>query len=202
MLKARILDFLKLTSYHKRRRKHNIGEHSYICHGTKIAKTAIIGKYCSIADNVCIGFGSHPLNLLSTSPFLYNKRHIYQVGYMGMDEKNLITCKRTKRPNTIIENDVYVGYGAIILGGVKVGNGAVIGAGAVVTKDVEPYSIVAGVPAKLIKYRFNEDQRQRLLELKWWDLPEKFIVKLPFENIDECLDKIEEYRQQEGIKDE
>lgn len=184
---------MKLTNYHRRRRKYDIGEHTYISHNTKLSKLVHIGKYCSIADYVAMGYGDHPMTTLSTSPFqyVYNRYELY--GNIIVPKSNLI--ERTY-PETKIGNDVWIGYGAFIRLGVTIGDGAVIGAGAVVTKDVEPYSIVGGVPAKLIRYRFDENIRNQLLELKWWDLPEKFIVTLPFDDIEKCIEKIREYKEQ------
>ncbi len=151
-----------------------------------------IGKYCSIADCVVLGCGDHPINTLSTSPFqyVYNKPEMY--GNIIVPKSNII---KREYSETFIGNDVWIGYRAFIKLGVKIGDGAIIGAGAVVTKEVEPYAIVGGVPAKLIKYRFDENIRKQLLELKWWDLPEKFIITLPFEDIDKCIEKIREYKE-------
>ncbi|MBR6646045.1 MAG: CatB-related O-acetyltransferase, partial [Clostridia bacterium] len=85
---------------------------------------------------------------------------------------------------TIIGNDVWIGHSALILEGVKIGDGAIVGAGAVVTKDVPPYSIVVGVPAKVIKYRFSENEIAKLSELKWWDQSVEWIK----ENVDKFCD--------------
>ncbi len=135
------------------------------------------------------------MNTLSTSPFqyVYNRYEMY--GDIVVPKSNLINRAYYE---TTIGNDVWIGYRAFIKAGVTVGDGAVIGAGAVVTKDVEPYSIVGGVPAKIIRYRFEENIRKQLLDLKWWDLPEKFIATLPFADINACIEKIREYRERSG----
>ena len=191
-LKKKLLDKLKLTSYWRRRKKYNLGEHSYISHNTRIAKGTVIGKFCSIADNVSIGNGNHPYTILSTSPFCYAKNKIEVYGDIIVPESNLIKLPAGKP--TVIGNDVWIGYGAIIMAGITIGDGAVIGAGAVVTKNVEPYSIVAGVPAKIIKYRFEENIIKELLELKWWDLDKNFIISLPFDNIEKCIQLIKDHK--------
>ncbi|MDA0406796.1 CatB-related O-acetyltransferase [Vibrio alginolyticus] len=107
-----------------------------------------IGKFCSISHNVKIGLRKHPLNLFSTSPYLY-----YQT--KGLVDKDYFNDAVSIK--TIVEDDVYIAANAVILSGVKVSTGAVIAAGAVVTKDIPPYAIVAGVPARVISYRFKDD---------------------------------------------
>ena len=94
-----------------------------------------------------------------------------------------------------VGNDVWIGARAIIMDGIKIGDGAIIGANSVVTKDVPPYAIVAGCPAKLIRYRFSEDVINKLLELCWWDYPKEFIVNnLPFDDVEECIKILSENR--------
>jgi len=189
-----LLDTLHLTKYHMRRKKYNIGEYSYLSHNTEIAgrKNVYIGKYCSIASGVSIGLGNHPYEVLTTHPFCYTDNNIQLYGNMPVSKENMV--KLPPSGKTIIGNDVWVGHNATILGGVKVGDGAIIAAGAVVTKDVEPYAIVGGVPAKIIKYRFSEEIIKQLLEIKWWDLPYKEIAKLPFEDIEKCISIVRDYR--------
>ena len=139
-----------------------IGKNTYIGYCNKI------GKFTSISFDVKIGLVAHPLNYLSTSPILYSKRRgwlketIYNDSQSGFVE---------------IGNDVLISANAIILAGVKIGDGAVIGAGALVNKDVPPYAIVAGVPAKIIRYRFTEEVINKLLKIKWWDLSKDNILK-------------------------
>jgi len=100
---------------------------------------------------------------------------------------NFVTEREQHYQKVIIENDVWIGANSVIMPGVKVGNGAIIGANAVVTKDVPDYAIVGGVPAKIIKYRFDEKTISSLLELKWWDL-DKAIIKENIELFQEKLD--------------
>ena len=120
-----------------------------------------IGKFCSIADNVTILLGGeHNHQLTSTYPFDNLLIRFHELG----------PTVNTKG-DVIIGNDVWIGYDALILSGVTIGDGAVIGARSVLTKNVEPYAIVAGNPARLIKYRFSPEVIKHLLEVKWWDLP-------------------------------
>lgn len=126
-----------------------------------------IGKFCSIAPGVVIGLGNHNYNNVTTHPILYNnyyvkkmKLDINKLKQDGLVDKDLVTE---------IGNDVWIGMNANIKRGVKIGDGAVIGAGAVVTHDVPPYAIVGGVPSRVIKYRFDEQKIKMLLESKWWD---------------------------------
>lgn len=151
----------------------HIGEGTYLGSNTQLFKVKI-GKFCSIADNVKIGFGSHPTShLVSTFPsFYYNTNSDYNFSfYLGsvplynaykyVDKKQCYLAE--------VGNDVWIGSHALIMDGVKIGDGAIIAAGAVVTKNIEPYAIVGGVPAKLIKKRFNDSQIEILLKFKWWE---------------------------------
>lgn len=126
-----------------------IGDGTYICGDTCIDYCESIGKYCSIARDVSIGVGEHPTDWISTSPLFYNKNRRL-VGETTYENSNVVG-------GTIIGNDVWIGTKVVILKGVKIGNGAIIAAGAVVTKDVLPYSVVGGVPAKEIKKRFSDE---------------------------------------------
>jgi virginiamycin A acetyltransferase len=132
----------------------------------------IIGKFCSIACGVKFLFNSanHMLSSFSTYPF-----PIFFEEW-GLDGKNVANAWDNKG-DIIIGNDVWIGYEAIILAGVAVGDGAVIGTRAVVTKDVPPYTIVGGVPAKPIRKRFPEETISALQEIKWWDRPRKKIAQ-------------------------
>ncbi len=145
-----------------------------------------IGSFCSIADNINIGLSMHPLNYLTTSPFMY-------VDLLGYNDK----CREIYVEPVEIGNDVWIGSNVSIMMGVKIGDGAVIGAHAFVNKDVPPYAVMGGGPAKIIKYRFDENIISRLLELKWWDLDDETIKGLPFKDPKLCIEKLEEIRLSE-----
>lgn len=147
----------------------SIGDCTYISSYTTIDTNVNIGKYCSIAKNVFIAPGVHKTNYLTTHPILFNK---YWRKKIGVEEKDNYDTKIGKEnEETYIGNDVWIALNAIIMRGVKIGDGAVIGAGAIVTKDVEPYSIVVGAPAKHIRFRFENEYIEKLQEVqkKWWD---------------------------------
>ncbi len=145
-----------------------LGRYSYISKNTNITD-ARIGSFCSIGGRCQIGGGLHPTDMVSTSPvFLKGKS---AVGY------NFGSIEFSPSETVIIGNDVWIGSGVFVKAGVKIGSGAIIGANAVVTHDVEPYSIVAGVPAKEIRKRFDNETINRLFELKWWDWPDDKIKK-------------------------
>lgn len=136
----------------------------------------IIGNFCSIACGTKFLFNSanHTLKSLSTYtfPLFYEDWNL---------EKSNITTAWDNKGDIIIGNDVWIGYEAIIMAGVHVGNGAIIAAHAIVTKDVQPYTIVGGVPTRLIRKRFNEEIIQELEKLKWWNWPiEKIRRCLPY----------------------
>lgn len=151
--------------------KNNVLYH-YPVNGDKLK----IGKFCSIACGAKFIFTSanHSLKSLSTYPF-----PIFFEEW-GLDVKNIREAWDNKG-DIVIGSDVWIGYEAVILSGVTIGDGAVVGARAVVTKDVPPYTVVGGVPARPIKKRFDEQTIDRLLKLRWWDLGrEKIKECIPF----------------------
>jgi len=139
-----------------------IGENSYVSYNSIIYHTEI-GKYCSIGPNVVIGYGDHPIHMISTSPHIYLNNDL-------RDSDQIEATLKNHFKKVIIENDVWIGANVYIKNGVRIGNGAVIGTGAVVLNDVDDYEIVVGVPAKKMKMRFEKDVVSLLLQIKWWDL--------------------------------
>lgn len=141
-----------------------VSDYSYIGPYSRVIHTKI-GKFCSIGGQSAIGMGTHTMDKLSTSP-------IFTEEHNGTSHTWVKTSTIEPFKRTTIGNDVWIGQRVMVMGGIKVGDGAVVGAGAIVTKDVPPYAIVAGVPARIIRYRFSQEIIDRLEELQWWNLPE------------------------------
>jgi acetyltransferase-like isoleucine patch superfamily enzyme len=139
-----------------------IGSYSRINPGC-IVYNATVGNFTAIGRDSSIGLGQHPTNYVSTQNIFYKKNNMSNRWYKPIDfEVKKIT----------IGSDVWIGVEAMVLDGVSIGHGAIVGARAVVTKDVPPYAIVVGMPAKVVKYRFSPEIIERLLEVAWWGLPE------------------------------
>ena len=145
-----------------------IGKYTYIGKNTAVMCCESIGAFCSISADVKIGLMSHPQNQLSSSPAFYTKRRGF-VNENKYDESN--------GKDVIIENDVLISANVLIKNGVSIGTGAIIGAGAFVNEDVPPYAIVAGTPAKVIRYRFEQHLIEKLLASKWWEKSDDEIRK-------------------------
>lgn len=135
-----------------------IGNYTYIGQNSRFQNTKI-GNYCSVANDVICGLGNHPLDLFSTSPLFYRVNNTFNLKIVDKD------LDFTEYKSINIGHDVWIGTRVTILDGVNIGNGAVIAAGALVTKDVPPYAIVGGVPSKVIKYRDMKDSKD-----EWWNL--------------------------------
>lgn len=138
-----------------------VGKYTYIADNCTITHTKI-GAFCSIADFVMINPGNHPIQNVSTSPLFYSENNPLKKCFNRSDYKEY-------DDSTIIGNDVWIGTHAFVKGGLTIGDGAVIGAYAVVTKNIEPYSVVAGNPARVIKKRFDDNTIKKLLESGWWE---------------------------------
>lgn len=129
-----------------------------------------IGAFCSIANKVTLGGSRHPLEYVSTSPVF-------------LDHKDSVKTKYAHhhyewRPRTVIGNDVWIGENVLVKGGVTIGDGAAVGMGSVVTKDVPPYAIVAGNPAKLVRMRFEPKVVNGLLKMQWWNYSDEELLRL------------------------
>lgn len=146
--------------------KVSIGDFSYISNDSTISNVDI-GKFCSISSNVQIGLGPHPSRVfVSTYPAFYSNDTL-GCPLAFRDDKIFDDSV----PQTTLGNDIWIGANAIIPGGIRIGTGAIVAAGAVVVKDVPPYAVVGGNPAKIIRYRFSEEQIKALLESEWWNWP-------------------------------
>jgi len=140
------------------------GSYSYVNEHSAMGRVTV-GKFSSIGPHFICGYGEHPTNFISTSPVFYSRRAQCGVSFAdkdGFDEQG----------ETSVGNDVWIGARVFVRDGLRIGNGALIAAGAVVTADVPDYAVVGGVPAKLIRYRFPEHVIHELLETQWWDWSE------------------------------
>jgi acetyltransferase-like isoleucine patch superfamily enzyme len=153
---------------------------------------ATIGAYCAIGARTAINPFNHPSSWLSIHEFQYHPK-----SFDWVDEYNdFARLERTPDMFAHVEigNDVWTGHNVNVMAGVSVSDGAIIAAGSVVTKDVAPFAIVAGVPATVKRYRFPERTIERLQRLKWWDLELSDLSGLPFRDVDRCLDMIEDIK--------
>lgn len=160
-------------------------------------KMSHVGRYCSIGKNVQLGTSTHFKETLTTSPIVIPI--IQFLGFPKIKNESWITYYNNffdiapiahKKPVSI-GNDVWIGNNVIIMDGVRIGHGAIIGAGAVVTHNIPPYAIAVGVPARIIKYRFDKTTITNLLRLQWWNLNPDTIATLPFHDVKKCITKLQ-----------
>ncbi len=186
----RAINHVSIINYNK---NHcNVGRNSYAIEKEKIRPDTVIGSYCSISANVYIGPGHHPIDYLTTSPFFYNLS--FKETYVQQYAQQILNDNSKKK--CTIGNDVWIGVNAVIMQGRSIGDGAIVGANAVVTKDIPPYAIVGGSPAKIIKYRFSKEIVNQLMMLRWWDFPDSVINNLPFDDVQLCINKLMQIKQE------
>jgi phosphonate metabolism protein (transferase hexapeptide repeat family) len=148
----------------------SLGDYSYVERHCEIMYTTI-GKFCAIAADCRINALNHPMDRVSQHKITYRPNEYFAHAKL---DKGFRALRQSKR--VTIGHDVWIGHGAIVLPGITIGHGAVVAAGAVVTKDVPAYAIVAGVPAKRIKWRFEDSIRIRIISLAWWDWPQEMLA--------------------------
>ncbi len=144
----------------------SMDDYSYI-NMNSIIRNTVIGKFCSIGSNVQIVLGKHPIDFVSIHPAFYSNNKFFTT----FSDKNYLN----EYDKVEIGNDVWIAEGVVIPGGITIGNGAIVMARAVVTKNVEPFSIVGGIPARHIKYRFEKDIADKLNAIEWWNWEESFL---------------------------
>lgn len=181
----------------------SIGAYSYTSGSFNIGGfySVKIGRYCSIAQNVS-SYGNHPTHYFSISPvFLQQPENLpFSRNFINVKPWVDFSAETPARKGNLdinIGNDVWIGYGAFIMPGVNIGDGAVIGAKAVVTKDVPPYAIVADVPAKVIKYRFDPIIIESLLEIRWWEFAPEQLKGCKLDKIEEFIEFVKDLRKRE-----
>lgn len=174
-------------------RNTTLGFASYVGAHTALNK-ACVGKFCSIGSNVAVLDGTHPTSgFASTHPAFYAKQNSSALSYVSENKFREFPTTDAQNHAVVIGNDVWIGNDVRLVGGVKIGDGAVVGACALVTHDVEPYSIVGGVPAKVIKMRFPADIVQKLLKTSWWNRDESWIRAHAedFDDVEKLLSALE-----------
>ncbi|RDV26579.1 antibiotic acetyltransferase [Alteromonas aestuariivivens] len=159
------------TGYFEGSKLYTMGSFSYSW--SELPEHTVVGRYCSIASGVSVMGEKHPIERFSSSAITYNPTFILST--ISAQDAKLETTYQVTNPHQLqdlsvnIGNDVWIGHNVTLATGITIGDGAVIATRAVVTKDVPPYAVVAGVPAKIVKYRFNEKEREKLQNVKWWE---------------------------------
>lgn len=166
-----------------------LDDYSYVSEYTQIINTNI-GKFVNIASNVRINPGFHPYEMPCQHHMLYRKE---MYGF-GEDDEAFFNYRKIQKVD--IGHDVWIGHGAVIMPGVNIGNGAIIGANAVVTKDVPAFAIVAGVGAKILKYRFPKQIQNQIQKIAWWEWDHK-TIKQRFEDLKDIREFIYKYKKVE-----
>ncbi len=178
---ARLKDYAELID-------SELGAYSYISQNSLVNKTQV-GKFCSIGHGTYIGLWEHNMAVSTHSFYLYESSGNLVKGYKDYDKCAL---------STYLGNDVWVGANSVILKGRSVGDGAIVGAGSVVTRDVPPYAVAVGNPAKIVKYRFPPDDIAFLLRLQWWDAPREILQEMVDRQLFNAMEDLREFVQNRG----
>jgi acetyltransferase-like isoleucine patch superfamily enzyme len=156
-----------------------LGRYSYVATNSIIYRCEI-GRYCSIGSWVKVGIGRHPIDFISSHPAFHSSKTSRSIGFKNfLENKEYFQTHKmlNKKFSVKIGSDVWIGDRVVIMGGLEIGDGAIVGVGSVVTKNVKPYEIVGGVPAKKIKSRFSKNEIKKLLQIQWWNKDENWIKK-------------------------
>jgi acetyltransferase-like isoleucine patch superfamily enzyme len=168
-----------------------MGRYCSIAESAQVLRSDV-GSFCAFGARVAVNPFNHPTDWLSINEFQYRDDTFdWSAEYVAL--------RRLKRgpemfARCVIGNDVWLGHNVVVLAGVRIGDGAVIGAGAVVTKDIPDYAVAVGNPAVVKHYRFPAETVARLQRVKWWDMPLPALSALPFHDIDRCLHHLEQMR--------
>lgn len=179
---VRVKDYSEITN-------SKIGEYSAVSQFCVINKT-VMQKFCSIGHGSYLGLWEHDTNVSTHSFYLYESSGGFVDGYKDYTQDEI---------STTIGNDVWIGANAVVLKGVNVGDGVIIGAGSVVTKDIPAYAVVVGNPAKVIKYRFNDEDIRFLLTVKWWGEPRDILQKMVDDEVFYDIGRLKDFYNQKGI---
>jgi len=172
-----------------------LGSFSYITASNNPSLRLKIGRYCSIGRDVDVLAGRHPIDTVTSSPFFYKPDSFFPQGAdAGLRHRGPNKWLPPTYGSVKIGHDVWIGAKSTLKGGITIGNGAVIAGGSVVVKDVEPYAIVGGNPAKVIRYRFDEKLIARLQKLKWWNVSPRLFKDFDMHNVEDFCDRIEALR--------